>query len=273
MGDLSVTALYTSEAWVRGRLPSADLFAMPEARGVFDATNAALKVAGVFRKDLPNLFASLLQRHVAIDRIAEATGASTVIELAAGFSARGARFSARTDLRYVEVDQAHVLDKKCLLLQRSDEGKAILGRTNWVRRAGDATHWDPAWHAGAKAPLLVIAEGLLMYLAKDARRAVFQGVFAAIAGVGGGTFVFDLVPSDEEPPRGKVGGALDRAMRMFTGGEGFVRDATSRASLQNELKAAGFSAVQVKAPADVLGRAELPHADERTKVVLFVATV
>lgn len=244
---------------------------MPEARGVFDATNAALKVAGLFRKDLPNLFASLMQRHVAIDRLAEEAKAATIVELAAGFSARGVRMSTRSELTYVEVDQASVLDKKSLLLKRSEQGRAVLARANLMRAEGDATRWNPAWHEGARAPLLVIAEGLLMYLAKDARRAVFQGVLAAIAELGGGQFLFDLVPSDEEPPRGKVGGALDRAMRLFTRGDGFVSDATSRASIENELKDVGFSSVHVKTPGDVLASAELPHARERTKVVLFLA--
>jgi hypothetical protein len=52
-GDLSVTALYTSQVWAWGGLPYAQLFATAEAKRVFDATNAALAAASLFKKRAP----------------------------------------------------------------------------------------------------------------------------------------------------------------------------------------------------------------------------
>ena len=41
-GDLTVTALYTSETWVWGGFDQAELLATPEARSVFRVTNTFL---------------------------------------------------------------------------------------------------------------------------------------------------------------------------------------------------------------------------------------
>src|SRR5438128_8918842 len=46
VGDLSITALYTSAVWAWGRVPCAHLLATTDAKRVFDVTNAALAVTG-----------------------------------------------------------------------------------------------------------------------------------------------------------------------------------------------------------------------------------
>jgi hypothetical protein len=59
-GDLSPTALYTSQVWVWGGLSYAHLFASPDAKRVLDATNATFAAARMFNHKLAPLRHSLL---------------------------------------------------------------------------------------------------------------------------------------------------------------------------------------------------------------------
>jgi O-methyltransferase involved in polyketide biosynthesis len=268
-GDLSITALYTSQTWAWGGLTYAHLFATPEGKRVFDATNAALAVAGVLRRDFAPLRYSLLQRHALIDRLVRARGARQVLELAAGLSRRGAAFTADDpSLRYIEIDLPAVIRRKRALLDRTALGREVLARPNLRLVEGDVTDAPlDAW-IDRGAPVVVIAEGLLMYLDADAQ----ARLFARIAALGDVTFVFDLVPGAEEPPPGVVGRALGAVMTRFTGGRGFARDPRTRADLLASLRAAGFASATAIDTASVARRDGLPHPDQRTRMVVFTAS-
>ncbi|MEO8553387.1 MAG: class I SAM-dependent methyltransferase, partial [Kofleriaceae bacterium] len=166
-GDLSVTALYTSQVWAWGGLPEADLLATPDGKRVFDVTNLALGLARLARPDLPALRYALLHRHAMIDHLlAETTG--SVVELAAGLSRRGAANCATR--AYTELDLPAVIARKRELLARTARGREALERLTLI--AGDVTT------AELPAGDLVIAEGLMMYLDGDARRRLFAKVAA-----------------------------------------------------------------------------------------------
>jgi O-methyltransferase involved in polyketide biosynthesis len=260
-GDLSVTALYTSEVWRWGGLPYAHLFATPEGRRVFSATNAALWLA----RGAPLRFA-LLQRHAMIDHLLRwhlARGCKRVIELAAGLSRRGAAFAGAVE--YVEVDLPPVIRRKRELLGRSAEGRAVLERLRLVE--GDVTELALDALAPRGEPVVVIAEGLLMYLDGEARRRLF----AKVRRLGDVRFAFDLVPAEEEPPAGPLGRALEAAMKRFTGGRAFERDARTRAQLADELMAAGWDVAWAVAAREVVDAWRLPFPDRRTETVVFSA--
>lgn len=252
MGDLSVTALYTSQVWAWGGLSHAELLATNDAKRVFDVTNAALAVARWARPDMPELRYALLHRHAIIDHLlAETSGA--VVEIAAGLSRRGA---ANCEARaYTEIDLPPVIAKKRELLARSAAGRAVLDKLALV--AGDVTTIElpPAD--------VVIAEGFLMYLDGDQRRRLFAKITAP-------RLIFDLVPSSEEPEPGRVGKLLEAAMKRFTGGRTFERDARTREQIVDELHAAGFGDVEVVS--STTSRWPLPHADHATTMVVFSAT-
>ena len=255
-GDLSVTALYTSQVWAWGGLPDADLLATPDGKRVFDVTNAALGLARIVRPDMPALRFALLHRHAMIDHLLAET-AGSVVELAAGLSRRGAaNCAART---YTEVDLPPVIAKKRELLARSARGREVLERLTLV--AGDVTTDE------VPAADVIIAEGLLMYLDGDARRRLFSKLAALTP-----HFLFDLVPVDEEPPPGRVGALLERAMKRFTGGRSFERDARTRDQLVAELHAAGFTDVKAYAAADVARAWQLPHPEKPTTMIVFSAS-
>lgn len=270
-GDLSGTALYTSQVWAWGGLSHAHLFANPDAKRVFDTTNAALAAARVFNRQLPPLRHALLHRHAMIDHLLRASGYRHVIELAAGFSRRGAAATSDARVRYTELDLPPIMERKRNLLQRTDEGRAVLARPGLRLVEGDVetVALEPFVHRGE--PVFVIAEGLMMYLTADARRRLFTKVRQLAAITEGLRFVFDLTPTCEEPAPGLVGRALEAAMKRSTGGRGFERDAPTREAIMTALREAGFEGIEALTSSDLAHVWNLPQPQRRTHVVLFVA--
>ncbi len=270
-GDLSVTALYTSQTWAWGELPCAHLFETREAKRVFDATNAALAAASLFRRGEPSLRCSLVHRHAMIDHLLRASGARYVLELAAGLSRRGAAFTADPGVHYTELDLPHVIEKKRALLERTDEGRRVLARPGLRLVAADVVEANLAPFAPRGEPLFVIAEGLMMYLSADAQRGLYAKVRRLGAIASRVSFVFDRVPPDEEPPPGRVGRALEAAMKRFTGGRSFEPDPRTRAGIVGDLRTVGFDEAEAIESGEVARAWQLPHPDERTRNVVFVA--
>jgi O-methyltransferase involved in polyketide biosynthesis len=270
-GDLSVTALYTCQTWLWGGFPEAQLFAHPDAKRVFDATNAALAVSRLFRRDFAPLRESLVHRHAAIDALLKRSGARQVLELAAGLSRRGATFSADPALRYTELDLPAVSRKKRALLERSDEGRAVLARPNFRLVEADVQEATLETWVEPGLPLCVIAEGLLMYLQPPAQRALWERIARVSERAVEATFVFDLVPASEQPKPGAVGRALEAAMKSFTGGRSFERDARSREEIAAEVRLAGFPEVVMIEPAQVAAAWGLPFPQARSQQLLFTA--
>ena len=274
-GDLSVTALYTSQAWVWGRLPGARLFETQAGRGVFASTNVALRIGRLFSpgRRVPWLWHGLVQRHLAIDKLLADGRPTQVLELAAGFSRRGATVSADPGVSYTEVDLPAVIARKRALLARRAEGRAVAGRANLLLVAADVAEVDLASLLAERAPAFVIAEGLLMYLDAEAQRSLWARVAAALHDGRGGRLVFDLVPACEQPRPGLFGRALGWLMRRFTRGAAFAVDTRTRSDIERELLAAGFDAVAQVDTAEVAAEWGLPFAGRHTQQLLFVCDV
>ena len=271
-GDLSVTALYTAETWAWGGLSGAELLSSEDSKRVFGATNAALGVAGLFGKG-PSLRHGLVQRHTMIDHLLRGARERRVIELAAGLSRRGVAFSADPAVHYTEVDLPAVLEKKRALLARSEAGRAALARPNLILVTGDLSDLPLDDLAPPNEPLFIIAEGLLMYLEPEAQQRLWSRVHALLVRAGGGTFVFDLVPTGEKPPPGAVGRTLEGLMKRFTGGRSFEQTARTRADILRELTALGFEDALAREPSMVAEAWKLPFPDVTTQQLVFSAKV
>lgn len=269
-GDLSVTALYTAETWAWGKLPGADLLASDEGRAVFRVTNVALGVTRLFKWQLRSLRHSLLHRHTLIDRLFARSGARRVIELAAGLSRRGVAATADPGIAYTEVDLAPVIAHKRKLLERTEDGREALGRSNLRLVEGDVLDIDLRPLASGEGPLFAIAEGLFMYLTPEQQRSLWRKARGLFDGAGG-TFVFDLVPACEEPKPGLLGRGLGWLMKRFTGGKTFERDERTRDDIARELREAGFDEVEMIEPTAVARDWDLPYPDVPTRQLLFVA--
>lgn len=271
-GDLSVTAYYTAHAWRWAKLPGAELFTGRKSRDVFNATNLALGVARLFRRDLPSLRHGLVQRHVMIDRLVAGTGCHQVIELAAGLSRRGVTMSEDPALRYVEVDLPAMIAHKQKLLARTARGRAIAARPNLVLHAADVTTLaiDDVLAPG---PACIVAEGLLVYLDAAAQQALWRKLAAVCAARPGSAVVFDLVPFVEQPRPGRVGRAFERMFRRATRGATMAFDGRTRDDIAAELRAAGFTAVEQHEPASAPAAWAVPHLARRTQQLVWRAAV
>ena len=273
MKDLSITAKYTCECWVFGKFECAELLATEETKLVFDVTNAVLDLTS--SKAQPSLPHSLVQRHAMIDRLLNdwlrtQSGEAQVLELAAGFSARGLRFTEDPHITYTEVDLHSVLGKKRELLARTCAGQEATLRENLRYVAGDLTHLDLSALIDPSRPVFIITEGLCMYLETDAQRILWQRL-ASLCGQSGSEYVFDLVPSCEEPQSSRAGKVLDLGLRLMTGGRRFAKNERTRAELTKDLLEAGFDSVKTHDPKGQLDRWNLPHTRVPTQQLLFHA--
>jgi O-methyltransferase involved in polyketide biosynthesis len=272
-GDLLVTALYTSQVWTWSGFPYAHLFANSDAKRVFDATNATLAAARIFNRKLAPLRYSLLHRHAMIDYLLRESGYRHVIELAAGFSQRGSAATSDPNIHYIEIDLPYVIKRKRELLDRTDEGRAVLARPGLRLAEADVETVTLDDFVRPGEPVFVIAEGLLMYLATHTRRDLFAKVRQLAATTGKLRFVFDLTPTTEASEGRIVKAALSAATKRGTGGRTFERDAGTRDDIVTALREAGFDDVAAVTAGDVAHAWNLPHPHRRTQVVLFVASV
>lgn len=269
-GDLSVTALYTAQTWAWARLDCGELFKSWKGRDVFNATNLALGVARVFRRDVPSLRHGLVQRHVLIDRLRADLGATQVLELAAGLSRRGASVSADPGVRYVEVDLPSMIAHKRRMLARTPRGRAIAARDNLILHGADVTTCELDALL-APGPVCVIAEGLLVYLDAAAQRALWARAASLCAARPGSAFVFDLVPFVEQPKPGRAGRSLERLFKRATKGGTMAFDDRDRAALTADLHAAGFAHVETFEPATAPADWAVPHRDRKTQTLVWRA--
>jgi len=83
--------------------------------------------------------------------------------------------------------------------------------------------------------------------------------------------VLDLVPTVEEPRAGLTGRLLEIALKRFTGGWTFERDARTRQDVLGELRDSGFDEAEAIAVGDVARAWQLPHAERKTPIVVFSA--
>lgn len=258
-GDLSITALYTSGTWSWAGFPGAELLESVDSRRVFGVTNAVIWLASWFASG-PSLRHSLVQRHALIDHLTEHD--TDIVEIAAGLSRRGVHRSGDPEVRYVEIDMPHVVERKRELLTRTEAGRQVLERANFEQHGRDLTDADLT--DLLTGDTTVIAEGLLMYLDAPAQLDLFRRLRPA------GRLVFDLVPPAEQPDVGWVGRLLAALMARFTGGQGFIADKRDRDAIVNDLHAAGFTEITVLEPPTTSGF-DCPYRDRRTQVVMFDA--
>lgn len=267
--NLLSTALYTAGVWSSGGLDGADLFDHPDSRRILHVVNAALRLAKLFMP-LPDLPASLLQRHHMIDSLVQELAPAAVIEIGAGLSARGVRLTSDPRIEYFEVDRPMVLERKRTLAERTEPGRAVLERPNLHFIAADI-------QADALDGLLpqlsgrqvFIAEGLFMYLKEAEQMRLLAAIWARCRS--GDVLLFDWVPTCEQPPSGGVGRLLGWTMSRLTRGGKFVRDARTRADVAAALRQVGFADVRSLEPANAPVPWQVPHLDKKTQQLLFVA--
>jgi O-methyltransferase involved in polyketide biosynthesis len=247
------TAHYTGYVWARNGL-SHEKLSTSEGRILFDSLQPAMLASRALGG--PTLEAYLLARHRAIDtllkRAIERDGVAQVIEVAAGLSPRGWRFTQRYGdrLTYVEADLPEMAERKRAALERMGS----LGERHRVREV-DALRDDngPGSLAAVLgeldegAGLVIITEGLLGYLPPDAVAGVWRRFAAGLGSFSTGRYISDV----------HMGGAVTPPVRVFRVLlSGFVR---GRVYLHfgdpdeavAALREAGFAQAEVRPAGDI----------------------
>lgn len=114
---VGATAYFTAAVWDELGVPGAGQFATKKGRflnRVVKWGGFTLGLSGLY--SVTNLF--LAPRHLGLNILLEILAPTQVIELAAGFSARGSEWTRHHPGQYIEVDQAHVIAAKQQMLEK-----------------------------------------------------------------------------------------------------------------------------------------------------------
>jgi O-methyltransferase involved in polyketide biosynthesis len=194
---ISPTAHYTGEVWTRNGL-SHPALGTAAGRLMFESMRvpmAATKALGG-----TTLEEMLLARHVLIDRVLEEAiergDVSQVVEIAAGLSPRGWRFSQRYGdlVTYIETDLPEMAGRK----RRALEEAGSLGPDHRVvvldalREEGPDSLAAVAAGLDPQRGVALITEGLLSYLGRDAVVGLWRRAARAISPFPHGLYVSEL---------------------------------------------------------------------------------
>jgi O-methyltransferase involved in polyketide biosynthesis len=198
---VSPTAHYTGHVWARNGLGPAELDTTTGAAlyGLLVPFNA---LSG--RLGGPTLEGLLLGRHQVMDDLLHAAIAdgriSQVVEIAAGMSPRGQRFSEQYGdaLTYVEADLPAMAERKRRALSSLPRtvGHSVVD-FDALRADGPGSLADVMASLDPTRGTAVITEGLLNYLPPDAVRGLWSRVAAGLARFPAGLYVSDLHLSGE----------------------------------------------------------------------------
>ena len=199
------------------------------------------------------LAVELEARSKLIDRLLAETGASQVLEIAAGFSSRGLVFAAQPDTQYVELDLPDLAELKTQIvgnIAHIPENLHILGGT--ALRLSDFDEASQYFDTGK--PVVVVNEGLLRYLTFDEKAQVasnIRGLLERFGGIwisgDGATKSFRDSQNKNVPSvnttlmnttkRNNVGNAFESQehFREFFGNLGFTVEFHSYTEVQSEL--------------------------------------
>ena len=268
---ISPTALYTGAVWRRNGL-SHPAFATRAGTaawaGVWLPRRAAELIGG------PRLDDMLLARHHAIDTLLEqaiTTGAVTqVVELAAGLSPRGWRFTSRhPDLTYVETDLPG-------MVRRKEEALAHTGGTTPGHRvrvvdafatSGPDTFAALAGELDPGQGTAIITEGLINYFPLPPVLALWSTIAATLGRFTRGTYITDL-HLDAHP--GLATATAKVVMGTIVRGSVYLHFEDEQAAL-DALADAGFDRAELRLPSSFEGVEPAPGVDRNHIVQAWTA--
>jgi O-methyltransferase involved in polyketide biosynthesis len=248
---ISPTAHYTGYVWFAHGL-SHQAFATGEGRLLYNAlrpANAASRVIGG-----PTLEGMLLARHRVIDHLLEreiAAGRITqVIEIAAGLSPRGWRFTERhgRGLRYLEADLPEMAARKRAILAALGDRPAADHRVVDIDALADDGATSLAAIAAALDPhrgLAIVTEGLLNYFDTAAVTGMWRRFAAVLGRFHHGLYLADLNLAVDN--RGPFTRTFQALLSAFVRGQVHFPFATAD-DARRALVDAGFAAGQPHPP-------------------------
>jgi O-methyltransferase involved in polyketide biosynthesis len=256
--SISATAHYTGYVWARNGLSHPKL-ATREGRVLFESLQPFM--LGSRAIGGATLESYLLARHRAIDalleRAIESGEVSQVIEVAAGLSPRGWRFTRRYGDRlvYVEADLPGMAGRKRAALERIGS----LSERHRVNAVDVLRDDDGPGSLAAVAReldrgrgLAVVTEGLLGYLPTDAVTAIWRRFATTLSGFSAGRYISDLHLGGAVTPQVRV---FRMALAAFVRGRVYLHFSDA-AGAERMVVAAGFAGAQVQPAIEATGRIE-----------------
>lgn len=248
------TAHYTGYVWARNGLSHPGL-ETTEGRILFDSLQPAMLISRAVGG--PTLEAYLLARHRGIDALLERAitqdGVTQVIEVAAGLSPRGWRFTQRYGerLRYIEADLPDMAARKRQALEqmRSLSERHEVRELDALRDDGPDSLASLAAELDRHQGLAIVTEGLLGYLPTDAVKGIWRRSAAVLADFPVGRYIADV-------HMGNLQTVPVRAFRLllsaFVRGGVYLHFADAARAVQ-AAQSAGFASAHVQRAADVAG--------------------
>jgi O-methyltransferase involved in polyketide biosynthesis len=251
---ISPTAHYTGYVWARNGLSHPELETV-EGRVLYETLRPAMTVNALLGRG--TLESYLLARHRAIDALLkgaiEAHGIRQVIEVAAGLSPRGWRFTQRygSELTYIEADLSGMAQRKRRALERigSSNEHHRVRELDALSDSGPASLAAVAAELDLDGGLVIITEGLLGYLPTNAVLDIWGRFAGVLEGFSTGRYISDI-------HIGAVQDATVRAFRVLL--SAFVRGRVhlyfdSPGEVVRALRDSGFTAARVELAAELAG--------------------
>lgn len=267
---ISPTAHYTGYVWVRNGLAD-PRFATMEGRALFTALRPATSAIGWLGK--PNMESHLLARHELIDHFLteaiEQRGVSQVIEVAAGLSGRGSRFTRRygDGLTYLEADLPAMADRKRRLLDRVGSGGAghAVVDVDALRDSGTGSLARLAERLDPQHGLVIITEGLINYFSREDVTGMWRRFARVLSGFSTGRYLSDL--HLDRSSSGLIAEAAATLLSVFVRGRVHLHFADAEETV-GALRAAGFAEATLHNPASFANRLE--HCGPAARLVRVI---
>lgn len=247
---ISPTAFYTGYVWYRNGL-SHPAFLTKEGERLYRLGQPLMRASRLIGG--PTLEGFLLARHRIIDHLLteaiDSGQVSQVIEIAAGLSPRGWRFTQKygKDLTYIEADLPGMAARKRKLLQ----GANLMGAKHCVvdfdalATEGPASLDAIAASLDPKQGVAVITEGLLNYIDRESVKGLWRRIAALTKRFPAALYLSDIHVLDDN--RNLFTATFGAFLAIFVRGQVHVHFRNA-GNAEKALRAAGFSRARLISP-------------------------
>jgi O-methyltransferase involved in polyketide biosynthesis len=241
---ISPTGHYTGYVWVRNGL-APEALATPEGRLLYRALEPAMLVSRVLGQ--PTFEGMLVARHRMLDDLLagaiERGEVGQVIEIAAGLSARGWRFTRRYGdaVTYVEADLPRMAERKRRLLKRLEGDGPRVVTLDALADSGDESLGALAETLDPEVGTAIVTEGLLNYFDQATVLAMWRRFADVLRHFPTGAYFADLVLTPSDSLVQRLGAGL---LSTFVRGRVHLHFATA-AEAAAALHTAGFPAADL----------------------------
>jgi O-methyltransferase involved in polyketide biosynthesis len=254
-GRVSPTAHYTGYVWARNGLSDPALETL-EGRILFESLRLPMTVNAVLGRG--TLESYLLARHRAIDALLERAindgRVAQVVEVAAGLSPRGLRFTRRHGdrLTYVEADLPDMVARKRAALERIESlsDRHRVEEVDALREQGPGSLAELTSRLDTGAGLAIITEGLLGYLEKDSVRDIWRRFAHTLSAFEHGTYISDIHMGELQNVQVRVFRVF---LSLFVRGRVYLHFGNEHEILE-ALRDAGFNSAEVRQASAIVGK-------------------